>query len=83
MSKVRITVTTAGRPSGPGGGDPADAGHPIPRLSCEMCEWARQCGAKVWECDACGLRRDFRAHGQFALFRDDDEPNLDRRENGR
>ena len=55
---------------------------PIPPLTCEMCEWARQCGSEVWECDACGRRRDFRPAGQLSLYRDDNEPNRDRR-NGR
>lgn len=65
-----------GRPSRPSGFTEAES---IPPQDCEICEWARQCGSRVWECDACGQRRDFRLGAQLELYREDDQPNLDRR----
>ena len=77
------STAVAGRPSRPSGGrrsgPTTGAAEPIPPQGCEICEWARQCGSRVWECDACGRRRDFRAGAQLELLRGDDEPNVDRR----
>ena len=77
------SAAVAGRPSRPSGGrrsgPTTGAAEPIPPQGCEICEWARQCGSRVWECDACGRRRDFRAGAQLELLRGDDEPNVDRR----
>lgn len=77
------SAAVAGRPSRRRsrhrwGGAADDAGEPIPPQNCEICEWARQCGSRVWECDACGRRRDYRRGAQLELYREDDEPNVDR-----
>ena len=65
------STAVAGRPSRPSGGrrsgPTTGAAEPIPPQGCEICEWARQCGSRVWECDACGRRRDFRAGAQLEL----------------
>ena len=75
---TRGSAAVAGRPAGRGDEGRAD-GPPVPRQACEICEWARQCGSRVWECYACGRRRDFRSGTQFELYRDDGEPNADGR----
>ncbi len=49
------------------------------RFDCPSCQFAYECGSKVWECDGCDTRRDIRpaalGTGQLSLVRSDDTVN--------
>ena len=49
------------------------------RFDCPSCQFAYECGSRVWECDRCETRRDLRppdvGDGQLSLVRSDDTAN--------
>lgn len=49
----------------------------VRRYDCPACQFAYECGAQAWECDACGTSADLRAGAdQMLLFDADGEARL-------
>ena len=53
------------------------------RFDCKWCQFAHECGSKVWECDQCGSLRDLRPQEVQSPSCDPTTPRTRKRWSGR